>query len=158
MNIKNYTSTVPGMNSASAIEKLLVEAGATAVSKWYQEKELIGFIFEIPINGLPMVFRLPVNVERVTEFMLKQAPRADTNKRKAIRAQAYRTAWRTLHEMVQIQVAMIQMQQMDPLQVFLAQQYNQSTGATFYQDVKVGKVKMIGLGHDEGAAAYGHAS
>ncbi|WP_460613684.1 hypothetical protein [Hymenobacter seoulensis] len=133
------------MNSAAAIEVLLVEAGATTVSKWYQEKHLIGFIFELPINGLSLVFRLPANVQRVTDFMLKQKPKANAQQRLSIRAQAYRTAWRSLHELVQIQVAMIQMQQMDPLQVFLAQQYNQNTGATHYQEVKAGNVKLLGV-------------
>jgi len=143
MNIKNYTSTVPGMNSAAAIETLLVEAGATSVNKWYVDKQLLGFLFQIPINGVPHTFKLPANVEEVTNFMLKQAPRADTKKRQAIRAQAYRTAWRTLHEMVQIQVAMILMRQMSPLQVFLAQSYDQQTGQTFYEHVLADNLKLL---------------
>jgi hypothetical protein len=40
MNVKNYTSTVPGMNSAAAIEKLLVDAGTMSVNKWYADKQL----------------------------------------------------------------------------------------------------------------------
>lgn len=145
MNIKNYTSIVPGMTSAAAIEQLLVEIGATTVNKWYAEKQLEGFLFQIPINGVVHTFRLPANVEEVTTFMLKQARNPDIKRRQAIRAQAYRTAWRTLHEMVQIQVAMIQMRQMDPLQVFLAQSYDQASGQTFYDTVQSGATKLLGV-------------
>ncbi len=144
MNLKNYTSVVPAMNSAAAIEALLVEAGATSVSKWYVEKQLGGFLFQMPINGLPMVFRLPAKVELVYQAMLKRARKPDAAKRASLRAQAQRTAWRTLHEWVQIQVTMILLEQIDPLQVFLSYQYDENTGATFYDRVKTGTVKLLG--------------
>jgi hypothetical protein len=143
MNIKNYTSTVPSLNSAAAIEKLLVEAGATSVSRWYEEKELQGFLFQIPLNGMPLVFRLPANVGKVARLLKSQVKRLDAAKIKSINAQAARTAWRTLHEWVQIQVAMILLEQIDPLQVFLPYNYDQNTGTTFYDQVKGGSVKLL---------------
>ncbi|MDJ0367307.1 hypothetical protein QMK33_19335 [Hymenobacter sp. H14-R3] len=145
MNIKNYTSTVPSMLSSAAIEALLVEAGATAVSKWYAEKSLVGFMFEIPVGAARLVFRLPANEELVYKLMLSKLGKANpsTEKRISIRAQAARTAWRTLHEWVQLQVAMIQLQQVEALQVFLPFNYSQDTGATFYDSVKTGNVKLL---------------
>jgi hypothetical protein len=144
MNIKNYTSVVPAMNSSAAIEALLVEAGATSVSKWYEEKQLGGFLFQLPIGGVPMVFRLPAKVELVYQAMLKKARNPDATKRASIRAQAQRTAWRTLHEWVQIQVTMILLEQIDPLQVFLSYHYDETTGRTFYDQVRSGSVKLLG--------------
>jgi hypothetical protein len=143
VNLKNYTSVVPAMNSAADIEKLLVEAGATSISKWYEEKQLKGFLFQMPLNGQMLVFRLPANEELVVALMLKQARNPDAKKRLSIRAQAQRTAWRTLHEWVQIQVAMIQLKQLEPLQVFLPYNYDQATGATFYDQVRGGSVKLL---------------
>ena len=143
MNVKNYTSTVPAMNSAAAIEKLLVEAGATSISKWYEEKQLKGFLFQMPLNGHMLVFRLPANEELVAKLMLGQARNPDAKKRLAIRAQAQRTAWRTLHEWVQIQVAMILLKQVEPLQIFLPYNYDQATGTTFYDQVRGGSVKLL---------------
>ena len=144
MNIKNYTSTVASMTSAAAIEKLLVEAGATTVSKWYEEKELVGFLFVLPCGGRQLVFRLPANVSKVARLLKSQAKRLDAAKVKTINAQAARTAWRTLHEWVQIQVAMILLEQLDPLQVFLPYNYDQATGQTMYDQVKTGGVKLLG--------------
>jgi hypothetical protein len=141
--LKNYTSTVPAMNSAAAIEKLLVEAGATSVSKWYDEKQLKGFLFQMPLGGQLLVFRLPANEERVAALMLKQARNPDAKRRLAIRAQAQRTAWRTLHELVQIQVDMIQQQQIEPLQAFLSYNYDQANGSTLYDQVQQGSVKLL---------------
>lgn len=143
MNIKNYTSTVASMISAAAIEKLLVEAGATSVSKWYEEKELVGFLFQLQVNGLPLVFRLPANVGKVYRMLIRGKNLTDGAMRTKLKAQAARTAWRTLHEWVQIQVAMILLEQIDPLQVFLPYNYDQNTGATFYDQVKRGSVKLL---------------
>jgi len=142
MNLKNYTSTVPAMNSAAAIEALLVEAGATSVSKWYEEKQLAGFLFQMPVGGALRVFRLPANAERVATLMMR-GKKLDATRRLSIRAQAQRTAWRTLHEWVQIQVSMILLEQLDPLQVFLPFNYDQDTGNTFYDTVKSGSVKLL---------------
>lgn len=144
MNIKNYTSTVPSMNSAAAIEKLLVEAGATTVSKWYEQQELKGFLFALPCNGVELVFRLPANVGKVARLLKSQVKRLDAAKCKSINAQAARTAWRTLHEWVQVQVAMILLEQVEPLQVFLPYNYSQATGQTLYDQAKAGGVKLLG--------------
>ncbi|MDO7849205.1 hypothetical protein Q5H92_22770 [Hymenobacter sp. M29] len=144
MNIKNYTSTVPAMNSAAAIEKLLVEAGATSVSKWYVEKEVAGFLFQMQVNGVPRVFRLPSDVNKVYGLFIRGKARLDAGQRLKLKAQAGRTAWRTLHELVQIQVAMILLEQVDPLQVFLAYNYDEATGQTIYDQAKAGSLKLLG--------------
>jgi hypothetical protein len=144
MNIKNYTSTVASAVSAAAIEKLLVEAGATSVSKWYEQQQLAGFLFQIPVNGVLLVFRLPSNVDKVYGLFIRGKSRLDAKKRTALRAQAARTAWRTLHEWVQIQVAMILLEQIDALQVFLPYNYDQATGQTIYDQVKNGSVRLLG--------------
>lgn len=144
MNVKNYTSTVPAMNSAAAIEALLIEAGASSISKWYEEKQPIGFLFQLPVNGTSLTFRLPAQAAAVTNLMLAKKPKANAQQRGAIRAQAYRTAWRTLHEWVQIQVTMILIQQVEPMQVFLPYVYNETSGSTFYDHLKAGGFKQLG--------------
>ena len=142
-HIKNYTSTVASVISAAAIESLLVQVGATSVSRWYEDQQLKGFIFQMPLNGVPLVFRLPANVDKVAKLMLKEGQRPDVARLISVRAQAARTAWRTLHEWVQIQVTLIQLEQVDPLQIFLPYNYDQDSGHTFYDNVKNGTVKLL---------------
>jgi hypothetical protein len=48
MNIKNYTSSVPIGNSISKIEHRLAQAGATHISKSYEEGKPIGMMFQKP--------------------------------------------------------------------------------------------------------------
>jgi hypothetical protein len=143
VNVKNYTSTVPATSSAAAIEALLVEAGATSISKWYENKQLKGFLFQMLLNGQRFVFRLPANEELVYKLLLSKYSTPSVTKKQSIRAQAQRTAWRTLHEWVQIQVDMILLQQVEPLQVFLAYNYDQSTGRTLYDQVQDGSIKLL---------------
>jgi hypothetical protein len=143
MNIKNYTSVVPAMNSAAAIEELLVEAGATSISKWYEDKQLRGFLFQMAIGTQRPVFRLPANEEGVYQLMLRNNPTASVAKKLSLRAQAQRTSWRTLHEWVQIQVTMILLKQVKPLEAFLAYNYDETTGHTFHDQVHAGTVKLL---------------
>jgi hypothetical protein len=143
MNIKNYTSVVPAMVSAAAIEELLVEAGATSISKWYEDKQLKGFLFQMIVGTQRPIFRLPANEEGVYHLLLKKFPTPSVGKKLTLRAQAQRTAWRTLHEWVQIQVVMILLKQVEPLQVFLAYNYDQNTGSTFHDQVHAGTVKLL---------------
>ena len=72
MNLKNYTSSVPMSNSISMIEHKLAQAGATHIAKSYDGEKAIGMIFQIPINGTPMTFKLPAKTERVFDFIVNK--------------------------------------------------------------------------------------
>lgn len=143
MSLRNYTCTVPSMNSAAEIEKLLVEAGATSVSKWYEENQLAGFLFQISLDGANLVFRLPANVGRVARLLMQAERQPDATMRTRIQAQAARTAWRTLHEWVQAQVHLLEAGQADLLQIFLPYNYNQDSGRSYYDYVKSGAVALL---------------
>jgi hypothetical protein len=142
-NLKNYTSVVPATNSIQAIEKLLVEAGALSISKWYEDKKIKGFLFQMLLNGQRPIFRLPANEEQVYKIMLSQHPRPSVVNKPKLWAQAQRTAWRTLHEWVQIQVDMIRLEQVEPLQVWLAYNYDEASGRTLYDEVQSGSIKLL---------------
>ncbi len=71
MNLKNYTSGVPTPNSISRIENKLAQAGATHIAKSYDKERPVGIIFQIPINGTPMTFKLPAKTDRAFDFMVK---------------------------------------------------------------------------------------
>ena len=74
-------------------------------------------IFQIPINGTPMTFKLPAKTDRVFDFMVRQRARPPKeNKLEPIRKQADRTGWKILSDWIDIQVSIIQLDQAEPIE------------------------------------------
>lgn len=142
MKIKNYTSGVPISQSLATIEAILVEAGATHVAKFYDEnREISGFLFQMIVEGKPITFKLPVNVDGVYNSLIASIKRPKANSHVAARQQAQRTAWKLLHEWVHIQLSMIQMKQVEAVQVFLPYAYNGKM--TFFESMKEKGFRML---------------
>ena len=147
MKLKNYTSGVPIEKNISAIETLLVQAGATSISKFYDNKKIAGFIFQIVIDRQPITFKLPSNplaVRRVLEAEIRN-PHRGTMER--IAEQAERTAWALLRDWVHIQVTMIQMQQAEAMQIFLPYAYDGINNETFFEKLKGNGFKQLTQGN-----------
>jgi len=144
MNLLNYTSEVPPEKSIAEIESLLAKAGASHVGKSYNGAgEVDGFYFQIRVHDRLLPFRLPCHPEKV-EAVLKRAvkrPRSGTLKR--IAAQSRRTAWRILRDWVEVQVTMILLEQVDPLEVFLAYTLDQTGEHTFYEKLQETNFKLL---------------
>lgn len=148
MNIKNYTSTVPASTSISRIQKVLVELGATDISMKYDPttKILIAISFRIVITGqMPMFFQLPAKVGPCFEVLWKDVKRPQPDTKKRIFEQAERTAWKIVSDWVEIQAAMIMLEQAEPLQIFLPYVYDPSKDITFYDQLKENKFKLLSL-------------
>lgn len=145
MKIKNYTSTVPAAKSIQEIESLLIEVGAVNISKFYdpQTKQIQGFLFNIIINSTSIIFKMPCNEEKIFHHLQKQKPVKTQAQRQALQEQANRTAWKTLHEWTQIQITMILLEQVDPLQVFLPYAYDTATNKTLYERAREGEIKLL---------------
>jgi len=137
MNLKNYTSTIPASRSIEKIEILLVSAGATHISKSYKDKITDGFVFQIPVNNVPISFKLPAKIDMVYNRMLKGISfhrcRDVDAKKKMIREQAERTAWKILLDWVHINISMIQIDQAKPEEVFLPYMYSYTDDKTLFE-------------------------
>ena len=120
MNLKNYTSTVPASTSMSRIMKSLVEAGATDISMKYTDQICTAITFRMVIAGqVPMFFQLPAKIDPCFKVLYAEVKRPQPDTKKRIREQAERTAWKIVSDWVDIQLSMIQLEQAEPLQVFL---------------------------------------
>jgi hypothetical protein len=127
MNLKNYTSTVPIINSIAHIEEYLISVGATAISKTYENGMPTGVIFQVPSNGQFLTFSLPCKADKVLDFFLKERERNKTNRtptltssmKENIRAQANRTSWKLLSDWIEIQVSLIKLEQVETVEIFL---------------------------------------
>lgn len=143
MNLKNYTSQVPADRSIMLIEKLLIDAGATNISKAInpQTKEVEGIIFQIAVNGNLLLFKLPSKVDQCFKSLWKEVRRVNATTRKNTMDQAKRTAWKLLYDWVSVQVSLIQIQQVELLEVFLPYAYNGEK--TYYEMIKENNFKQL---------------
>jgi hypothetical protein len=143
--LRNYTSKVPAVKSIATLEKRLISAGARVVTKFIGRSETCeGLLFQLPLNNNPVTFRLPARVDAVYQRLVKGV-RGPLNaaRRQGLRAQAERTAWKTLDELVQLHLDMIELGQTDLLESFLSHSYNQQTGTTLYEQVVAGELKLL---------------
>ncbi len=119
--LKNYTSRVPANRSMAFIENKLVQSGARATLKTYDDDgRVVGMCFSLTVNGSEVRFKLPsrvANCEAVLRANLSSRAQPETIKR--IPAQAERTAWKILSDWVEAQMARIELAQIEVLEVFM---------------------------------------
>ncbi len=146
-NLLNYTSGVPVEQSVSYIESMLAKAGAINTSKTYDGGVISGLWFQLDIRSgdrmIPMSFKLPVRTAAVESVLMKQLKRPRPETRKRVQDQAGRTAWKILSDWCEAQLAMIQLEQAEPLEIFLPYVYDPNKDRTFFQAIKAGGFKQI---------------
>lgn len=143
MNLKNYTSEVPAGSSMMKIEKCLVAAGATNISKKYDGGICTAITFRMMVNNLPLFFQLPAKVESCFEVLWKEVKRPRPDTKKKIREQSERTAWKIVCDWVEVQLSMIQLEQAEAMEVFLPYAYDPAKDETFYQKLKNNNFKQL---------------
>ena len=145
MNLKNYTSTVPVEKSITLIEKKLVSIGATHIAKIYEgePRQLKGITFQITINNIPRLFKLPSKAETVFTVMWSEIKKPHQSTRKNIEEQSLRTAWKLLSDWVDIQASMILLEQAELAEVFLPYMYDGKTNQTLFEIIKKDNYKLL---------------
>ena len=143
MNIKNYTSKVPAVQSVAYIEKLLVEQGAKNVMKLYSNKRLTGVAFVIDVAGQDMPFKLPAKADKIYEALRVKVKRCNADTRRRLEAQAERTAWKILAEWIEIQLTMVSLDQADLVELFLGRIYNVAQDKTYFEIVSENNFKQL---------------
>lgn len=122
--MKNYTSSVPVVDTVSRIEQILIRARALNIMKEYDANGHISAIcFTLVVSketGQRVGIKLPADVDAVYRVLLKSCKTPPTpNKRASIAQQAPRTAWKLMQDWLEVQLSLIEMQQAEMLQVFL---------------------------------------
>lgn len=142
-SIKNYTSSVPAMQSMSRIEEMLVQAGARDIRKSYDGfGSCAAFIFVLAVPGmaLPLYFKLPAKVDSCFEALWKHylttVKKPSESMKTQLKAQALRTAWKIMHDWVELQLSLIELEQLETMEAFLPYLYSEASGETFYEHAK----------------------
>jgi len=140
MAILNYTTKVKTEKTASEIQSILCRSGAQAVMSEFEDGEVSAISFRLELDGQLLSFRLPINKEGVLRALDR-----DCQPRYVNPDQANRTAWRIIKDWVESQMALVEANQADIVEVFLPY-LQDDMGITIYNRLKGGEFKM--LSHD----------
>ena len=147
--LKNYTSKVDASISIGKIERTLMRMGANRIIKDYdRDLDCVSSImFEIDMGGVNTVFKLPSKVDRCFSVINRKRKRKTDDGAKRDMEQAERTAWKILYEWVEVQAALIFLDQADFQEIFLPYAYNPILEKTLYEIASengIGKLLLIG--------------
>lgn len=141
INIKNYTSQVSAKRSIQKIEDCLMKYGAKHIIKIVENERVIGLAFVVNVKGKEFPFKLPARIEKI-EKHFKNKKMTPTAEKKAIE-QAERTAWRLLHELIEIQMSLIYLDQTELMEIFLPYLYDIKNENTLFEKMKINDFKLL---------------
>jgi hypothetical protein len=141
MALKNYESKSPLPNIFAAIERTLSTHGAKQVIRDYDNQgRIVSISFVIGTSQGTLGIRLPARFDRVEQIFKEQGIRYKPD-------QPYRTAWATLRDWVDAQMALVDWEMVKPEEVFLPYAVHPS-GKTFFEVMNDRGFKMLAPGDE----------
>lgn len=131
MPLKNTYTTQSVNRMLEEIQKALIRVRATGINyKFDTNGKIVGLAFGLMVKGTQVGFILPINIEKVKTVLVREG-----NKRAIEDSEyVYRVAWACMRDWVVAQLALIETEMAEPLQVFLP--YAQDRGGeTLYEKV-----------------------
>lgn len=141
--IKNYTTSIPAEKSLSNIEVHLVKVGVTNISKNYDNGLVESIVFKYDYKGNSRLFKLQVNSDSVFTILKSKVKRPREGTLDKIKVQSVMTAWKILSDWVEVQCALIQMEQAEFMQAFLPYLFDFESNQTLFQKVSNGSIKLL---------------
>ena len=141
MPILNYTTSIAVEKTTSEIQGKLSKAGAQAVLTEYDNEQVLSSIaFRMMCSGIVVSFRLPAQIDRI--YVLLQNDNAVPRRLKT-REQAARVAWRIIKDWIEAQLAIVEAEQAEMVEVFLPYAQNPTTGATLFEQLSNEKFALL---------------
>ena len=141
MPILNYSTSISTEKTIGQIVECLVKHGASKIIQDYDTDRLAaGLSFGLIVEGNVLLFTIKANWMGVLKAMQKdkKCPQRLCNKE-----QALRVSWRILKDWIQSQMAIVEAQQAELAEVFLAYCVTKN-GDTLYDNLKTnGSVKQL---------------
>ena len=133
MPILNYTTSIAVEKTVGQIQGMLAEAGAAAIMIEYDTERILSSVsFRIEYNGALVSFRLPAQLDPVYVILQNDYKVA---RRLKTREQAARVAWRIIKDWVEAQLAIVEAEQVEMVEVFLPFAQNPQTGETIFKQL-----------------------
>lgn len=146
MPILNYTTQITVEKTVGQIQAILAKAGAQAVLIEYDDERVVSSVsFRLMHNAAMVSFRLPAQLDPI--YVILQRDDAVPRKLKC-REQAARVAWRIIKDWVEAQLAIVDAEQAEMVEVFLPFAQNEKTGKTVFEELEADNFKM--LTHQDG--------
>ncbi len=141
MPLLNYTTKISAAKTIGQIQGMLAEAGAAAVLTEYAVGGIVEAIsFRIEYQGQLISFRLPARLDPVYKI-LNNDPKVPAKLR--TKDQAARVAWRIVKDWVEAQVAIVEAEQVEMVEVFLPFAQNPVTGITLFKQLSDDGFKLL---------------
>ena len=139
MPILNYTTSIKAEKTLGEIQAMLGRAGAQAVMCEYDDGVVCALSFRIEHNSHPISFRMPANINNIYVILQR-----DSNVPRKLRTmdQAARVAWRVIKVWIEAQLALIEAEQAEMIQVFLPYAQD-ATGETLYSALASSQFKQL---------------
>lgn len=141
MPLANYTTKVPVVRSVALIQELLARAKAKSVMLDFDAMEPSAVSFCLIVDGMQIGFRLPCNWRGVLATMRKDS---SISGRLKCDEQAKRVAWRTAHDWLRAQLAMVEVGSAALDQMMMSHAIT-LTGETLYERIKASKFELLAL-------------
>ena len=130
-SLKNYTSTVSASKSISHIEETLAWHKAKSIVKTYDENGLPeGIAFYLEFEGKLLPFKLPAHIHAVEKILSSGKPYTNENK---IKEQAQRTAWKIISDWIDSQLAMVEIDQAQMMEMFFQYIWDEKKNKSLFQ-------------------------
>lgn len=118
--ILNYTSEAPVSKTLAEIQAELVRAKANSIRTDYDgQGKIIAIYFQIDVEGKKLPFRLPAKVDEAYKIMYEGKTSQEWRYKEQRMEQARRTAWRIVYTWLKAQIALIELEQAKPEEIFL---------------------------------------
>ena len=130
MPILNYTTKIDSEKTFVEIQKILARIGARKILADYTSGVLESISFMLEHRAIPVYFKLPARIPAIERILID-----DPNVPRKLKTaeQASRVAWRICKDWIEAQVALVEAEQADVVEVFLPYAQHPDTGETVYE-------------------------
>lgn len=110
------------------------------MTEYDEEQVLCAVSFRMMCSGVMVSFRLPVQIDRI--YVLLQRDSKVPRKLKT-RTQAARVAWRIVKDWIEAQLAIVEAQQAEMVEVFLPYAQNPNSGKTLFEQLSSDQFRLL---------------
>ncbi len=145
MPILNYTTSIAVEKTVGQIQAMLAEAGAQSILIEYDHERIVSSVsFRLDYNGALVSFRLPAQIDPL--YVILQNDN-DVPRKLKTQEQAARVAWRIIKVWVASQLAFIEAEQVEMVEVFLPFAQNPATGETIFNQLVANDFALLTHDH-----------